>query len=321
MEIKFFKDLNSNELQKFYKSDLFIEYNNYWNLTDNNILYQIEYYKNEFEDYRLVIFDSKSYYLIAFFFKKIKEISFFNRPAIIITNPYYYDNESLYNILFKKIQQLCDNNIIEKIKILDNNYFLSKYYNCIKPQFDTYKIYIDLLQTEEFIKKNIRKSYKSLINWGAKNLIVVKYDHSNINTEIFDSFKKFHISVSNKQTRSDETWNLQFQTILNKNGFLYLAYYQNLLVSGIYIIHGFKDAYYGIAVNDRDLMSKNIPVGHYLLYKSIIECKLLNLEIFELGNLGISELNKINLINNFKKGFTNTLSPCYNFEIDLNEYK
>ena len=83
MNIKLYKELSDIELNNLVKSDLFHEYNKYWNLIDENIRYQIEY-NQLFEDLRFVVFDSSKVYLIAFFFVNDQKISFFGEPANII---------------------------------------------------------------------------------------------------------------------------------------------------------------------------------------------------------------------------------------------
>jgi hypothetical protein len=319
LNIKLFKSLTDFELKNLQNSILFKEYNKFWNFKEENISYQIEYNQHLYEDQRFVVFDSSNFYLIAFFFINNKKISFFGNPATIITNPSIENIDTAFSVLFKALDILKSNEDLKSIYINHDNKFISKYLNLVINSHYRYMMYIDLANSEDYIKRNIRKSYKSLLNWGKNNLIIYKYNSDNINPEIFSLFKNFHIKVSERQTRSDFSWDLQYQTILNKNAFIQLAYYKNKLASAIYIVHGYETAYYGIAVNCRELMAQNLPIGHFLLYNCILDCKNMNITTFELGLIDNINLNKDILINNFKKGFTNTISCSVAHLIEFND--
>jgi len=154
----------------------------------------------------------------------------------------------------------------------------------------------------------VRKSYKSLINWGLSNLKIQIFDHSNFDKEIFNRFKKFHIQIAGRQTRSNISWDLQLNAIKNKDAFLVLGHLNDKLVSGAYIIHGSVSAYYGVAVNDRELMSQNLPIGHAILYTSMIHAKTKKQEVFILGTTNNNLDEKALDIMKYKRGFTNMLN-------------
>ena len=65
------------------------------------------------------------------------------------------------------------------------------------------------------MKKSIRKSYHSLINWGLKKLKIEVHDKSNIKWETIDSFRILHIKEAKRETRSVGTWLKQFEAISN----------------------------------------------------------------------------------------------------------
>jgi len=177
--------------------------------------------------------------------------------------------------------------------------------------------YINLNQPEDLIRSNVRKSYKSLINWGYGNLKLIVINKSNPDKDNFYKFKKFHVEVAGRQTRSNYSWDLQYKAILEGKAFLVLGYNKDLLVSGAHIIHGTDVAYYGVAVNDRGLMAENKPLGHAILFKSIIYAKEIGLQKFILGNIETSNDNKINDIIKYKKGFTNTLASKAKYLVQL----
>ena len=55
---------------------------------------------------------------------------------------------------------------------------------------------VDLTQDESEIKKTLRKSYKSLINWGRKNMSLKMIDSNHLDEKTFREFQQFHKVVS-----------------------------------------------------------------------------------------------------------------------------
>ena len=71
-------------------------------------------------------------------------------------------------------------------------------------------------------KTSIRKSFKSLVNWGMKNLEIKIMNSGSLNRENFLDFKKLHLQASGRQTRSDESWDRQYDAIQNNHAFAIL---------------------------------------------------------------------------------------------------
>ena len=318
MKIKLIKDLDENELVDFKKSRLHKIINNNWIPTDSHINYYYNYYKSEYVDYSVVVFQKSNFFLAMMSYSKEDILSFFEEPV----NIYCLDDKSAnlnlaYNLLYKKILSFKENFNFSSIKLFENSKILSHFFDNICSVSSNYEMYIDLSQKEEIIKMNVRKSFKSLINWGDKNLKAEIINLDNLNKSKFDNFKNFHERVSGKKTRSDESWELQYEAIKSNESFLALGYLDNELVAGALIVHGFETAYYGVAVNDRELMSKNLPLGHAILFKSILHTKKIGLSKFILGDLNYIDCEKTNAMMKFKKGFTNTINSYPKYLIEL----
>ena len=69
------------------------------------------------------------------------------------------------------------------------------------------------------------------------------------------------------------SWDLQFELIKKDKAFLVSAKLNSDLVSGCYIMHDEKTAFYGVAASDRDLMSDKHALNHYPLYLGIKQQK------------------------------------------------
>ena len=78
---------------------------------------------------------------------------------------------------------------------------------------------IDLEKNESEIKKNIRKSYHSLINWGLRELTIEIHDSSNIKWKTMEEFRNLHIEASKRETRSVITWEKQYDAIKEGSSF------------------------------------------------------------------------------------------------------
>jgi hypothetical protein len=155
---------------------------------------------------------------------------------------------------------------------------------------------------------NIRKSYKSLVNWGYRNLIIKIYDKTNITEDIITLFENFHIEISKRRTRSHNTWLIQYEAIKNEKGYIVLGYYNENIVSAVLIVCSQTESYYGVAVNDRHLMAQKLPIGHTLLLESIFYSKRTGLKKFHLGNVSNTDDEKLNYISKYKRGFNSTIN-------------
>jgi len=182
-----------------------------------------------------------------------------------------------------------------------------------------YHGYIDLDLPEANYKNAIRKSYKSLINWGEKNFSIRLVDHRAKNLDEFKAFKSLHLEASRKVTRSDATWLKQFDMICAGYGFLVNAYFHGEIVSGCYIMNDDQVAFYGVAASRRDLMAENMPINHFPLYEAVRHSRNLGLKQFIFGNVNTDQTDNIKLrnINKFKRGFCTNLSIRHSINVRL----
>ena len=75
-----------------------------------------------------------------------------------------------------------------------------------------YNLYVQLDENIEKIKKLFRKSYKPLIGVAEKSWNT-EIHKKNITIDIWNDFKSLHCEVSGRVTRSDETWDIQYENI------------------------------------------------------------------------------------------------------------
>jgi hypothetical protein len=166
---------------------------------------------------------------------------------------------------------------------------------------------INLLVPETQLRSQLRKSYKSLLNWGAKNLALRILDHSNVTAEAMEQFRQLHIEVAGRETRSKASWDLQLEMIRQREAFMLLGDLEGQLVTAALFIHSPKYCFYGVSASKRELFEK--PLGHIVLWTAILQAKKIGCQFFETGEQLFpqqgatlptpKELN----ISGFKKGF------------------
>jgi len=162
---------------------------------------------------------------------------------------------------------------------------------------------IDLALSEDDLYLGVRKSYKSLINWGAKNINLQLIDSENVTPDLFEQFRQLHIKVAGRETRSKATWGLQYYQVKNREAFVLLGELEGVLVTAALFQYTAKNCFYGVSVSKRELFDK--PMSHNLLWQAILHAKRLGCQYFEPGPLyypGHSTPKEVG-ISKFKKGF------------------
>ena len=195
-------------------------------------------------------------------------------------------------------------------------FLLSQNNSRIKPS--TTRI-IDLCQSEVDIKRAIRKSYHSLINWGLNTMEIEIHDNSNIKWNTIERFRDLHIKEAQRETRSLDTWKKQFEAISSGLAFCITAKLDKELVSAAYFLCPSRICYYGSSVSRRDLFGK--PLSHAIIWKAILESKRSGALLFNIGSTYEYKVNNLATakeknIAYFKEGFGGNL--VFNYIIEKN---
>lgn len=303
--LKYWKMLGDNKIEGTFFSPL-------------EIAFSIEYAnKSSFEDYSFIIVENQKPIIATIMSLEIKPdkskfLAGFGRPICMIEDvsdtSLLKRAQKLHDSEFKKIielnstasiyyQDFLNNSTLSFLgrKLLDIGATATPYFSQI----------IDLTHPKEYLWTQMRKSYKSLINWGIKNLNQVLLDHKTITMENVEAFRQLHIQVAGRETRSQKTWEIQYETVKNKEGFVILGYLENELVTASYFIHNSFSCYYGVSASIRELFDK--PLLHSSIWKAIEYSKDLGCKLFEPGeqlfpNQGNPSKKQLG-ISNFKKGF------------------
>jgi len=140
---------------------------------------------------------------------------------------------------------------------------------------------VDLTLPEENIRRETRKSYKSLINWGTKNLDLRVWDSGSTSEARMEEFQRLHVEVAGKETRSAETWAVQHRQVMAREAYVIAGYLSGRLVTAALFLHNEVTCYYGVSASDRKLFDK--PMAHAVIWLGISHAKLLGCRFFEVG--------------------------------------
>jgi hypothetical protein len=141
--------------------------------------------------------------------------------------------------------------------------------------------YVDLTAGPAAWRSALRKSSRSLINWGRRNLSICYLNNETPDRALFDQYRAFHAEVAGRVTRGIDSWNVMYEWIVRGGGELILAFLEGKLVAGSMFIDGTAISIYASAVYDRAQFDK--PLAHYPVWLGIERAQARGMKRLELG--------------------------------------
>lgn len=331
---------------------------NYWNeYVDNNIssyrylnsyLMYMEYYtSNLLANESFVIIENGKCVGICFLpIEKYDNIISISLAQGYTISPLSIDSR-INKFIFKEIENIVNLFNVDKVQFYvdsllmeyENKYnFLLEYgfldtsaSNCI----------LDLKQDTSILWKNLRKSYKSLINGILKNsqYEIVIISKKNKDHSIHEEYRKLHKKAAGKETRSKETFDKQYELLENDKATIIGLRFNNKFIGLNYFLHHQKTVVYYSGADDPEYTNKNIPIYHSILWEATKYFKNLNFDFIEYsqpssynivdGFANYSDKKQINIAH-FKRGMGTKMVPLfrgvkyYNKKLlleDINEFK
>ncbi|MBT4512413.1 MAG: hypothetical protein HOC20_09430 [Chloroflexi bacterium] len=139
---------------------------------------------------------------------------------------------------------------------------------------------VDLSLSHDSLHSQIRKSYKSLINQGSKNLTIFVIDNTTITPEDIENFRLLHLEASGRETRSRHSWQVQYEMVCHKEAFIVFGYLEGILVTAGLFPYSPRCCFYGVSASKRDLFEK--PLSHAVIWTAMLHAKKQGLVFFEL---------------------------------------
>ena len=270
--------------------------------SNNQILYEKEYFDVK-DDFVFIIENEFKYYIFKIFIKDSEVIIF----SPFISNNFDYVlgikiNKIIYS--FAKSHELNIRiNILPRVDTLTENFKIL--FSSIFKIESSHDMYVDLTFSENDLWKSLRKSYKSLINSTLKQIII----KNEIDENDFILCKNFHHKVAGRKTRNDETWKLQYESIIMGESKIFMAFdFEKKLLGFSLFQIGDSTVSYSVGAYDRDKF-KSLAISHALIWKSILHFKESH-KLLYLGNSSYKKEildKKLKDINYFKMGFCNKI--------------
>lgn len=176
-----------------------------------------------------------------------------------------------------------------------------------------HELYVDLRQEIDAIRRQFRKSYRTLITSGARQWEIALLKQKNEAT--WKEFRALHFAVAGRQTRSDETWERHLTDIDREEAFLvYLRDAGGSMVGAGFFNVTRDEGCYSVAAYDRSLFAK--PLGHVVQLAAIQELKRRSVVWYKLGARpyaqdSSSPSEKEISIGEFKSGFATHVFPRF----------
>ena len=172
---------------------------------------------------------------------------------------------------------------------------------------------VDLRKYKNELWKNLRKSYKPIINGILKNsdfeVFIINQD--NADYEIHEYYRKLHHKCAGVVTRKKETFDKQFEMLKSGYATLMGLKYHGKIIGMQYFFHYQKTAVYASGADDPEYTAKKFNIYHPILWKAQIYFKEKGFEFLEYSQpCGYSKLqgfddyldNKQLNISHFKRG-------------------
>jgi len=165
-------------------------------------------------------------------------------------------------------------------------------------------------------RKALRKSFRSLINWGRANLEVTYVNAADCNRDRFDGYRLFHAEIAGRVTRPLASWDAMYAWLASGRGELICAALDSKLAAASLFIDGTETCIYMSGVYDRALEK---PLAHFMIWHGIERAQQRGMKIFELGDVPFSGTvsDKEYQIGYFKRGFVTDIDAYLTWQWPL----
>jgi hypothetical protein len=175
---------------------------------------------------------------------------------------------------------------------------------------------------ETAMRHSLRKGFKSLVNWGQRNLRIESFDAGNADRSLFTRYREFHASTAGRVTRSEKSWDAMFDWVSAGHGELLLGYLASgELVTGTMVVDGVTQSYYASGVYDRERFDQ--PLAHWPLWLAMLHSAARGMRAFDLGDLPLAGAasEKEIAIGYFKRGFATDIATWIGWKLNVAESK
>lgn len=242
-----------------------------------------------------------------------RELSAFGYPSLFLEHPQAEPGlrQAAERLMRSEIDRIIETQAVDRVlhrewscKLSPLGHHLMEIGAQATPAFSQW---IDLSQPLPLLRRQVRKSYQSLINWGEKNLCLRLQDAETARPEEMERFRLLHLHAAGRETRSRESWERQFEMLRCGEAFLILGEWEGGPVTAALFQHTPDCCYYGVSASRRELFDK--PLSHAVLWRAVMHAQTLGCAWFEMGEQRYPQQGdppptpKEQSISLFKRGF------------------
>lgn len=314
--------MSSAELQNYFAKDEIIilsrlENKNLWNKNfknvkfipyffSNNFLdYQNEYWKETCEELSFMAYEGKNFLFHFPIFRNNEIFKFFNIDEYL-SIPHY-----IQELLQKKIQSKFIKNLFNFFKDSNTKFLLPcEEYNDEFIKLDDCEVLdISLEKSLKEVLTNYRDSTMNRLNKKFDGLSYKIVSKEECKKEWSD-FKSLHKIVAGKSTRSDLSWKLQYNNVINGSSIFIYSKYKEKFIAGCLFDCSRDDVKYSVSVTDPEYKKFNCNLK--IISLAIKYAKSTDLKNFHLGVMNQSETDiKKKNIHDYKKNFCRKINKKY----------
>lgn len=203
--------------------------------------------------------------------------TFFGRPIEVEILSNFNEKTDL-----KKTVEHIQNKIIDRGYIfhIDNIRKKSLIIECINKSGR--KVMIGAIDLTKYMLSNYGKKRRYYIKKALENIPYIVLDKDNIRFEHILRLKNIHQIAANRQTRSDLTWELQYERIIANEAILVLSEHDEYSGGAYFPIYQDK-AWYGVSASLNKTSKYNISDG--LVHTAAQYLKKIDIKLLELGEI------------------------------------
>ena len=143
---------------------------------------------------------------------------------------------------------------------------------------------IALSKAEDELRRDLRKSYKSLINKGLKTYGFYVMTKENADYEMHEQYRNTHIKAAGRETRSKGIFDFQFEQLQAGQATLIGVLFEGKYVQFNYFNHYNNYVCYASVADDPEFSSTcEVPLGHAIIWRAIKYFRENNYKYLELG--------------------------------------
>ncbi len=179
-----------------------------------------------------------------------------------------------------------------------------------KPETKMHAV-VDLAGGEDGIRRGVRDSYRSLVNWGRKQMSMVYVNRDRLDRARFDAYPAFHTRIAGRGARGADYWEIVWAEIAGGGAELSLGHMADgTLIAGTLTTFAGAGAiaYYASGTYDRDRFDK--PIAHWPVFDAMTRAAERGIARYDLGEVyprGATTEKEVR-IGFFKKGFADAIT-------------